>query len=451
MFPSPSGHLLGPLLALSVCISAYADDPPSRTWKFDVKTPGAYDIHVQYKYDKADTPQDIVAKYSIHTKEKIGKQEMPLSLSNGEDGYRVHLLRAAVPNPQTATVVVTGVPLSLLQKTRVYLVEANSVFPDKLFDPKNSTELKSAQRLREILERPEQEIDLGKTKLTLDKMVDPTTDIEANLRQIDKIVADVNAMAGVGASNIVKLRMLRRYLFDPGVWNNFTPYRYNLENPKDDNVHSALLSTYLSSKKGTCVTMPFLFVILGQRLGLDVTASNAPQHFLVKYKVDAAGPWHNMETTSGGYYMPEEGYREQFPIADQALKNGIYLQPLTKKQTAAVMGRVLIHNYMARQEYDQAITIANLILEYSSKDVEVMLNKSGAFRGLMARYYGEENRSSAQMAPEYASHLQYLLQNNRLWWTKANDLGWRERSKEDWEKYQQMINEVRQTKAMSLN
>ncbi len=32
--------------------------------------------------------------------------------------------------------------------------------------------------------------------------------------------------------------------------------------------------------------MPFLFIILGQKLGLDVTASTAPEHVFVKYRDD---------------------------------------------------------------------------------------------------------------------------------------------------------------------
>ena len=434
---------LAPFFALGLSLSVQAA-PPARTWQFDLKTPGIYDVHVQHKYDGNDTPREFLAHYTFQTKEKEDKREMRIAFGNVE-GYGVAILKVDVPSPQKMTFVVTDVPESSLQKTRVYVVEADSVYPGKLFDPKNSIELNSAKRLREILRQPESKIDLARTKLTIDNMVDPTIDIDANLKKIDAMVAQVNAMAGAGASNKDKLRMLRHYLFDLGEWNAFQPFTYNLDNPKDDNVHSALLSTYLTSKKGTCVTMPFLFVILAQRLGLEVTASNAPQHFLVKYKMDPKGPWHNMETTSGGYYLPEEGYREQFPLTDKALQNGIYLQPLTKKETAAVMGRVLIQHYQAQKEYEKVITIADLILEYYPKDVEAMVNKSSAFAWLVVRYR-DMNLTLDDMA-----FMRYITVNNRRWREKAEELGWRERSKEEWDKYQQMTSEARQRGTLNLN
>ena len=437
-------------LILSTFAYAYADTD-TRTWQFDLKTPGAYDVHVLHKYDGSDSPREFVAHYTFQTKEKTDKREQRVVFESAE-GYRVTISKVDVQSPQKMTFVITDVPASLLQKTRVYVVEANSVYPGKLFDPSNSIELKSANVLRKILEQPVNKIDLGRTKLTLDKMVDPTIDIDANLKKIDAIVTDVNAMAGVGASNKNKLRALRAYLFDAGEWNAFQPFTYNLEKPKDDDVHSALLSTYLTTKKGTCVTMPFLFVILAQRLGLDVTASNAPQHFLVKYKMDPKGPWYNMETTSGGHYLPEEGYREQFPtLSDKAIKNGVYLQPLTRKETAAVMGRVLIQYYNAQQEYEKAITIADLILEYYPKDVEAMANKSGGFAGLMIKYRDSGSRLPPQMATAEMNYMQYLTVNNRRWWEKASELGWRERSKEEWDQYQQIINEARQRSTTNLN
>lgn len=415
----------------------------TRTWQFDIKAPGFYDVHVQHKYDATDSPRGFLAHYTFQTKEKEDKREKYIAF-NTDAGYRVGILRVEVPSPQKVTFHASDIPESSLQKTRVYVVEADSVYPGKLFDPRNSVELKSANTLRGILEQPANKIDLAQTKLTLDKMVDPTIDIDANLRKIDAMVAEVSAKAGVGASNKDKLRMLRHYLFDPGEWNNYSPYQYNLNIPMDDNVHSALLPTYLTSKKGTCVTMPFLFVILAQKLGLDVTASNAPQHFLVKYKINSADPWHNMETTSGGYYMPEEGYREQFPLTDKAIKNSIYLQPLTKKETAAVMGRVLIQQYMAQKEYEKAITIADLILEYYPKDVEAMVNKSSAFGSLMMKYRDIMNHSPDQVDVADISYMHYLTSNNRRWREKAEELGWRERTNEEWDKYQQMTREARQ-------
>jgi len=106
---------------------------------------------------------------------------------------------------------------------------------------------------------------------------------------------------------------------------------------------------------------------------------------------------------------------------------------------------------MARQEFEQVITISDLILEYYPKDAEVMVNKSSAYAGLMNKYYSKNQPAPDQMTERYIGYLQYLSQNNRLWFAKAEALGWRQRGKEHDEKYLQIINEAKQHKTMNMN
>ena len=437
-----------PFIVLSLSFSAQAA-PPSRTWEFDLKTPGTYEVHVQHLIKGATVPRGAEATYTFQTSEKTIQRDLPFYPK--DDEHPVIVLIADITSPQKTKVVISGLPKPLLQQTSVYVIDGNSRYPYEWFDPGKSVDLKAAKQIRHILRQSEQAIDLARAKLIIDKQIDPRINIEANLKAIDTMVAEINVMAGFNASNRVKLRTLRYYLFESGEWNNYSPYQYDLDDPKASRIQNVLLPSYLASKKGNCVTMPFLFVILGQRLGLDMTASTAPQHFLAKYKDDVTGAWYNLETTSGGYPMPEVGYLEQMPLTDRAIANGIYLQPLTKKETVAVMTRALIQHYMALQEFEQVITISDLILEYYPKDAEVMVNKSSAYAGLMNKYYPKNQPAPNQMTERYISYLQYLSQNNRLWFAKAEALGWRQRGKEDDEKYLQIINEAKQHKTMNMN
>jgi regulator of sirC expression with transglutaminase-like and TPR domain len=433
-------------IALGLSLPAHA---ATRTWEFDLQTPGTYEVHVQHRIGDASVPLGSEASYTFQTPETTLQRELPFYLK--EYPHPIVVLVADIASPQKAKVVISGLPKPLLQQTRVYVIDGNTRYPYEWFDPGKSVDLEAAWQIRHILKQPEQTIDLARAKLTIDKLIDPAVDIEANLKVINTMVAEINAMAGFNASGRTKLRMLRHYLYESGEWNNYSPYQYDLDDPKANKIQSVLLPTYLATKKGNCVTMPFLFIILGQRLGLDMTASTAPQHFLAKYKDDVTGNWYNLETTSGGYPMPEIGYREQMPLTDQAIANGIYLQPLTRKQTVAVMARALIQHYMARREYEQVITISDLILEYYPKDAEVMVNKSSAYGGLMNEYYSEDQPAPNRVTERYISYLQYLSRNNREWYAKAEALGWRLRTKEDDEKYTQIINEAKQQKTMNLN
>jgi regulator of sirC expression with transglutaminase-like and TPR domain len=139
-----------------------------------------------------------------------------------------------------------------------------------------------AKRVKTILQQPESIMDLAVVKLTIDKMIEPSIDINANLKKIDSIVVQILAMAGSNSSSNAKLLALKRYLYEKGPWNNNEPYQYDFADPRGTKINNKLLPTYLATKKGNCVSMPFLFVVLGQRLGLDVSASTAPEHYFVK-------------------------------------------------------------------------------------------------------------------------------------------------------------------------
>lgn len=79
-----------------------------------------------------------------------------------------------------------------------------------------------------------------------------------------------------------------------------------------------LLADYLDDRQGNCVTMPLMMIILGQRIGLDITAATAPIHVLVKFGDDESKLW-NLEDTSGGFLARDQHYRGLLPISDRAM------------------------------------------------------------------------------------------------------------------------------------
>src|SRR3970282_26046 len=112
--------------------------------------------------------------------------------------------------------------------------------------------------------------------------------------------------------------------------------------------------------------------------------STAPNHLLVKFR-NELGIWINLEATSGANPAREVWIRQQSPtITDRAMETGIYLQPLTKKETAAVMAGLLAEHYFKREQYQRAIAAADLLLEYYAKDVTLMTRK-GAPSGRVVR------------------------------------------------------------------
>ena len=187
-----------------------------------------------------------------------------------------------------------------------------------------------------MLKSPDDRIDLANAKLMIDQMIDPTIDLAAATKQLDAMASALKSRLPSGASSAQKLDALRTFLYEPGAWNEHRPFRYDLDDPFGRIIKNKLLPTYVATRKGNCVSMPFLFIILGQKIGLDVTAATAPEHIFVKYR-DEEGALHNLETTSGAGFTSDAWIQKQIAMSPEALANGIYLRPLTKKQTVVLM------------------------------------------------------------------------------------------------------------------
>jgi len=193
--------------------------------------------------------------------------------------------------------------------------------------------------VRSIMSTLDDKVDFARAKLTFDKLYDPTTDIDGAMRQIDGIVETVRAMAGPAATAQQRLIALRVYIYKAGPWNQNNPFTYDFADPLGRKSHNKLLATYLHTRRGNCVSMPMLFAVLAQRLGLNVTLSMAPNHVFVKYHDDVLGRWINLEPTSGANPARDVWLRHLMPMTDAAIANGLYMKTLSRTEALVVLAR----------------------------------------------------------------------------------------------------------------
>jgi len=321
--------------------------------------------------------------------------------------------------------------------TIVLLLILNSLFFFDAHAEKNG-DFRELKLLRKILEQDESQLDLARTKLTIDKLIDPSINIEAGLRRIDQMVRDIQSMLQPEASSMDRMLALKKYVYVSGAWNNYQPYQYDFDDPLGTKIANKLLQNYIKTKKGNCITMPFLFIILGDKLGIDVTASTAPLHVFVKF-TDSKGTTYNLETTSGANFARDAWYREQMPMTDQAIQNGVYLRPLSRKETVAVMITVLAEHYMQEKEYKKAWAISDLSLKYYPKYVNAMLRNGSAFYQMLQVYFVSKYPNPTDIPQNQREAFHFLSNGNRYWFEKAEKLGWREPSRDYEEKYLKTI------------
>ncbi|ODS64550.1 MAG: hypothetical protein ABS41_02335 [Arenimonas sp. SCN 70-307] len=295
-----------------------------------------------------------------------------------------------------------------------------------------------------ILERPDGQIDLLEAKLAIDRLISPEIDAEAVRLQIDALVTSVKGRIPAGASNLAKLNVLLSTLYEPGPWNGGRPFQYDLDDPLGRNLQNKLLSVYLTTRKGNCVSMPILFAIVGQRLGLPVTLATAPSHVLVKFRGDD-GAWLNVEATAGGFKY-DSSYERETGISPRAIETGIYLRPLSRRESVTVMMSSLMEHYGKAGLHAQRIAAADLALKVDPRDVVAMQHKGAAyylmFQEKFVSRYPDPNQIPADQRAEFFS----ISQENLRWYAEAERLGWTPPSEEQEARYLESIRREKESR-----
>lgn len=303
--------------------------------------------------------------------------------------------------------------------------------------------VKEAKRIDTLLRQPAKDMDLARIKLTIDKMIDPSIDVDAGVKQIDGMATQVRAMLrGVPSSN-ERLQALQAYIYDKGPWNGYQSFDYDFDDPLGKNIGNKLLLNYITSRKGNCVTMPLLFVILGQRLGLDVTLSTAPLHLFVKYTDPETGATFNLEATSGAKPARDVWIRQQNPMTDEAIDNGLYMQKLSKRETAAVMATTLAEYFSQQQAHEKVIALSEVIIVHYPKEVGSLLRLGSTYGRVASTHFIRKYPRLNLIPQEERGYFEYLREKNRFWFTKAETLGWRDPGQDQEAKYIQNINQTK--------
>jgi len=113
--------------------------------------------------------------------------------------------------------------------------------------------------------------------------------------------------------------------------NNFQPMQYDFENfMGDSDYESFMVSTLLTTRKGNCHSLPYLYKILADEVNVEAFVSTAPMHVYNKHK-DEQGKWWNLELTSGTFSRTSF-IIESFNVSDAGMESGLYMKPLDGKE-----------------------------------------------------------------------------------------------------------------------
>ncbi|MDR1114761.1 MAG: hypothetical protein LBL33_01145 [Tannerella sp.] len=157
------------------------------------------------------------------------------------------------------------------------------------------------------------------------------------------------------------------------------PMQYDIEGPGGEEDYSKLLVTKLmATNSGQCATLPRLFLILAEATGAEGFLCHAPLHSFIKVR-DKEGYWYNLELTSGGIYQDQQYMLHSFTKAE-ALRNKLYLEPMTLKQTVADMLVELAGAYINRYGVDGFMAECyNTVLQHDPNNIRAYILRNNYY------------------------------------------------------------------------
>lgn len=226
----------------------------------------------------------------------------------------------------------------------------------------------NGETIEEILKRDEKDINVGIASLVLAKDFYPELNVDNLLKTFDYLAQRYNYFFGNLTDPDKRIRALNTYLYRPGYWNDSITFLYDDNDLQVTKLENQFINGYISTKHGSCITMPMLYVILGERLGFPIYPVRSAKHFFVRYiperKIKSFNG--NIEATNGGGYISDKEYKDDVLLPVKSIKNGVYLRSLSKKEYIASLLLINANEYLKQKNIDKAKHYLELSIKYDS-------------------------------------------------------------------------------------
>ena len=253
-------------------------------------------------------------------------------------------------------------------------------------------------------------------------------------------------------NDLDKLLAIKTFLYEPGPWNGGHAFDYDLDDPLGAKPENQLLSTYLDTRKGNCVSMPTLFLALMERLDPDVPLRGVlvPRHLFVRLHDRQSGDVWNIETANGGHPARNRWYIEQMHIPQHAIDQGTYLQDLTKREYLAALINGLTRRERFAERYEEALAYAELALRLHARSINALIQKGAVLEWIVYEEIEAAKREGVSLSPARRDDLNALNAQSQHAIEQAQALGWRPETAEERQRYVARV-EAEQARRAALN
>lgn len=160
-----------------------------------------------------------------------------------------------------------------------------------------SQQQRARDQLKKLVEKKDAEFDLLHAALLIAKIDNDELDVEAYLRSVERMAAEVKKSLPADAAEEARLAALNKHLFDElGFHGSRTDY-YNKSN--------SYLNEVIDDREGLPITLAVLYIDVARRVGANVVGVGMPGHFLTRYE-PKGGEAHIVDVFERGKKLTRE-------------------------------------------------------------------------------------------------------------------------------------------------
>ena len=234
--------------------------------------------------------------------------------------------------------------------------------------------MNAAERWREIVAAPEEEIDLAEAALVVAALEYPGLDVPGYLARLDEIADTLKRRLRRDIGPTETLIALNRYLFDE------IGFRGNVDDFYDP--RNSYLNDVLDRRLGIPITLSLVYVEVGRRVGLALHGVSFPGHFLVKCAMRNGAVV--LDPYARGVSLSVEDLQERLkvlrggatPAPDMV---GQMIAAAGKKAILARMLRNLKGIYRERRDLQRALAAADGIISLEPAAAEEYRDRAGLY------------------------------------------------------------------------
>jgi regulator of sirC expression with transglutaminase-like and TPR domain len=203
------------------------------------------------------------------------------------------------------------------------------------------------------VDRPDDQIRLGRAALLIAAAEHPGLDVDAYLGRLDAL-AEAAEPARRAPDALGRLHRLREYLFEE---QGFTGDRENYFDPRNSH-----LNEVLERRLGIPISLSLVLIEVGRRLDLQMEGIGLPGHFITGARV--AGEQVLLDPFNRGALLTTESCRE---LVRQALGRPVRLQtehfaPVSNRQFLTRMLANLKGVYWRQEAWDKVVRVIDRLL-----------------------------------------------------------------------------------------